>query len=405
MTINIENSLFNKLPKEKLDAILCSADIAEKCSLNIYLIGGAVRDLIMDNPVYDIDIVVEGNAAEFANKMKNYIDCEIINTEENLKTAKVKFINGEEIDFASTREETYLGSGLLPVAHNFGCSLKNDIKRRDFTINTLAISLTGKNKFNLIDYCCGYQDISDKKIKILHKNSFIDDPSRIIRALKFKERFDFNYDKQTYDLMRQYLEKPDENMPLERVKSELKQYFSIEKDNIYEEIIKTKAYKLVSDNPLQIHNPERLEEIKQLGVSKKSEIPFIYFLCLIVKSDFAVSRLNLTSHENKILMQIRMLLSVKEININNESIYKKYKDKENLAVAVYYLISGDRSVIIYLKELKDIKVLITGNDLIDLGFTPSKYFSEIFDKILKEKLKGHLKTKEEEIEYVKKENR
>lgn len=404
MTLNMKDILFNKLSKAKLDVILRSADIAEECFFNIYLIGGIVRDLIMDNPVNDIDIVVEGDAVQFADKMKDYIDCEVINVQENLKTAKVRFINSEEIDFASTREETYIKSGVLPVADNFGCSLENDVKRRDFTINTLAITLTGENKYKLLDYCSGYQDISDKKIKILHEKSFIDDPSRIIRALKFKERFNFEYDKQTYNLMRQYLKKPDEQMPLERVKSELKQYFSIKKDNIYDEIIRTEAYKLISDNPVKNLDFGRLDKIIPFDIFEKSEIWFICFLCLIIKSDFALARLNLTAFEIKILMQIRTLLSVDINNNDNEGTYKIYKDKENLSVVVYYLITGNENVIKYLKDLRGIKVLVTGNDLINLGFTPSKHFSEIFDKILKEKLKGNIKTKEDEIEYIKKEN-
>ena len=72
----------------------------------------------------------------------------------------------------------------MPEAYNFGCDLKDDVKRRNFSINTLALKLTGINKFSLIDYCNGYRDIQNKKIRILHDNSFIDDPSRIILALK-----------------------------------------------------------------------------------------------------------------------------------------------------------------------------------------------------------------------------
>ena len=224
MVISLQEQFNSSVSDEFRNSINDASILADKFGYEIFLIGGIVRDLIMNNNIKDIDIAVQGDAVNFAIFLKENLNCEILNIQENLKTAKVKFLNGVVIDFASTREEKYSESGKLPIAYNFGCKLENDVKRRDFTINTLALKLTGEGKFSLVDYFDGYSDIQNKKIRILHNKSFVDDPSRIIRALKFKERFDFELEAETASLMQEYLSNINDKMPLERVKSEIRQY-------------------------------------------------------------------------------------------------------------------------------------------------------------------------------------
>ena len=201
MEILLKSNFDNFLSEEYKAAILKAGEIAEIHNIPIYLIGGIVRDLIMQNPIKDIDITVQANAIEFAQILEKEADFKIISVQENLRTAKVQYSNGVEVDFASTREEYYPVGGNLPEIKNFGCDLETDVKRRDFTINTLAMALTGSQKYCLTDYFNGYEDIQNKKIKILHENSFIDDPSRIVRALKFMVRFGFEADENTMLLM------------------------------------------------------------------------------------------------------------------------------------------------------------------------------------------------------------
>ena len=210
--------------------------------------------------------------------LENEINCEVVAIQENLRTAKVRFENNVEIDFASTREEIYTKSGVLPVAHNFGCTLEEDVKRRDFTINTLGLNLTGEDKFSLVDYFNGYSDIQNKKIRILHDKSFIDDPSRIIRALKFKVRFDFELEEQTSTLMQEYLNNVDKTMPLERIKGELKQYFSIQKNGLYEYLIRANAHKLISNNPVK--------EVDETLFQTEENLCLIYLILLILNSEY-----------------------------------------------------------------------------------------------------------------------
>ncbi len=383
-------------------AVETAINCAEKFGFKIFLIGGVTRDLILGNPIKDIDIAVEGDAVDFANVLEQEYNCKILNIQEKLRTAKVQFSDGGIIDFASTREEKYTDSGVLPQAYNFGCLLENDVKRRDFTINTLALKLTGEEKYSLIDYCGGYQDILNKKIRILHDKSFIDDPSRIIRALKFKVRFNFELEENTQNLMNDYLNNINDKMPLERIKNEFHQYFNIKKDNLYDLIISTKAYKLISDNPILHLDNERFKSLKEFDLFNENEIWFIYIAALVVNSDYAIKRLNITSSERKVITEVRELLKKDAKVKDNFQIYKMFNKLNNLSIASYYIISGNPAVTKFLNALKDIQVLITGDDLKEIGFIPSPYFNKLFESILKEKLNGRLISKEEEINFVKK---
>ena len=400
MPISLIKEFNNLLSEEYKCAINAAAKVAQSHNIKIYLIGGIVRDLIMQNIIKDIDITVESNAIDFCEILEKEADFKIISVQENLKTVKMQFSNGVEIDFASTREEKYDKSGNLPVAYNFGCKLKEDVKRRDFTINTLALPLTDENKYILTDYYDGYNDIINRQIKILHDNSFIDDPSRIIRALKFKQRFDFDIDNKTYSLMQNYLKNVNTEMPLERIKGELRQYFSIDKNNLYKYIIETEAYKLISDNAVLEFNLDYYNEILSYNLFDKENKWFLFLLLLIFKSDFAAERLNLNTTEKKAISDLKELYFSK-IKNNNYDIYKAFEGKSDIAIAAYYIVTGSIYVKKYIEELKNIKVIINGNDLIEIGLSPSPVFNEIFDGILKEKLDGKLITKEEEIDFVK----
>lgn len=374
--------------------------IAEKLDIKLYLIGGIVRDLILNIQIKDIDITMEGNAIFFCRELEKNLDCKIISIQENLKTVKVEFEPGVIIDFASTREEVYIKKGFLPIAENFGCSLKNDVKRRDFTINTLAVSLYKKEKFSLIDYFNGYDDIINKKIKILHNDSFIDDPSRIVRAIKFQLRFGFDIEQNTNNLMYEYLNNVKKDIPFERIKNELKQYFSIKNKDVYNNIVQKKVYNLISDNPFIDFNYSDLSKIKSFF--NEQNLWQIYFSLLLINSDFSNPRLSLTRTEKKTLKEAKELISNFPLDINNNvQIYNSLINKSELSPIIYYIITKDNAVLKFYENLKNIKLLITGDDLINLGIKPSPYFSKLFNIILNEKLNGRLNTKEQELSYIK----
>ena len=404
MSIYLDKEYNNAISADYRRAITVAITVAQTMGIDIFLIGGVVRDLILDNPIKDIDIAVQGDAINFAHELLKAVPCEIVNVQENLRTVKVKFQSNVVIDFASTRQEKYDKAGFLPEAYNFGCDLKDDVKRRDFSINTLALKLTGINKFSLIDHCKGYEDIKNKKIRILHDNSFIDDPSRIIRALKFKVRFNFKLEEYTNALMQEYLEeKINKNIPLTRIKNELAQYFNISNSDIYSTLIKSKAYKLICDNPIQSIDESKIRKLKKFDIFDERDIWYIYILALLVNSKYDETKLNLSNYDMKVLGELKKLLARKpKEDEKDNKIYATFHKLNELSIATYYILSSDKSVEKFLTTLKDIKVLITGKDLIDLGFIPSPKFAKIFEAVLKEKLNGKLKTKEDEINFLKK---
>ena len=162
---------------------------------NLYYIGGIVRDEIMGISNIDVDLTYEGNALEFSKKFN------VIKVNPDFGTVRILY-EGKEVDIASTRTETYPKRGHLPKVDKIGCPLSEDLKRRDFSINAIAKRTTDGE---IIDYFDGLGDIKNNKLKVLHDESFIDDPTRILRGLKFSVRFGFELDEHTQILQEQYL--------------------------------------------------------------------------------------------------------------------------------------------------------------------------------------------------------
>lgn len=158
----------------------------------VYLVGGAVRDLLLGRARADIDLVVEGDAAALAERL----GAEVV-SHERFGTAKVK-LDGHEVDIASARAESYPHPGALPVVEA-GADLAADLGRRDFTLNAMAIPLRGEPQ--LIDPHCGRADLAAGELRVLHENSFIDDPTRAIRAARYAARFGFTPEQHTAELL------------------------------------------------------------------------------------------------------------------------------------------------------------------------------------------------------------
>lgn len=167
--------------------------VREAASDPVYLVGGAVRDLLLGRGRADIDLVVEGDAAALARSL----GAEVV-SHERFATARVR-LDGHELDVASARSESYPHPGALPVVEP-AASFEEDLRRRDFTINAMAISLDGEAR--LIDPCGGQADLAAKRLRVLHPASFADDPTRAIRAARYAARFGFELEPGTESLLR-----------------------------------------------------------------------------------------------------------------------------------------------------------------------------------------------------------
>ena len=348
---------------------------------NLYYVGGVVRDEILGTPSLDIDLCYEGNAINFAK------DLDIIKTNPDFGTVRVK-LNDKEIDIASTRTETYPQKGHLPLVANIGCSLKEDLSRRDFTINALAKN-TVTNE--IVDYFNGLEDIKNKKIKVLHDNSFIDDPTRIVRGLKFAIRFGFKLDEHTKQLQDQYLANINYDMSYHRLKKELKETFNLNSKEALQQFIDQKMYKLIKKDQ---NIPKYNAEVSSLNNKYKPQYLYMTYLGL-----FDLNNFELNNEEKRIVENFKEIQN--SIPQNDLEIYKLFREKPLESILLYASSVDFNIANRYLDVLQNVQIETSGNDLKNIGIEPSKIYKEIFDYILEQKIINPKISKSEELLLIK----
>ncbi len=196
---NLRKLMEERLDERTIKKLADMGSLADQMGFHAHLVGGFVRDLLLRDENYDIDVVIEGDGIAFAEEMSKRFNVKMRSHKE-FSTAKVIYPDGFKIDIATARLEYYKAPAAMPTVEHG--SLKLDLHRRDFTINTLAISLN-KNSFGeLIDFFSAQRDIKDKTIRVLHSLSFVEDPTRVFRAIRFENRFGFKIGKQTLDLIK-----------------------------------------------------------------------------------------------------------------------------------------------------------------------------------------------------------
>lgn len=403
MTLNLKDKIKSQLPKAALNALELCSKTADDNGFKIYLIGGVVRDLLLEKKIIDIDVTVEGNATEFCHTLSDKKICKILQVQNELKTVKALFKNDIAIDFASTRQEFYPKRGHLPVIARIGCTLEEDVLRRDFTINSLAISLNEKDFGTVIDYVGGVEDIKNKILKVLHDNSFNEDPSRIIRGLKFAARFNFHRDEYTKELQEKYINTQlHDDISWTRIKSELKQTFSMNDAKVYDMFLINDTYKLVyGEKP-----PVKGLEIKTLVDKYSPDYVWLVYLGTVLNKPEIIEAFCLTRPEKKIFTDKNTLLKG-DLNLKstNYEIYKFFEKKSIEAVLIYYLLTKRKEPLVYLEKLMNIRVELKGEELMELGITEGKLIGKMLDEILKRKLAETIITKADEINFVKSETK
>ena len=196
---NVRKLMDERLEKGTLKKLTEIGNLADTLGYHAFLVGGFVRDLLLRIENYDIDIVIEGDGLLFAEELAKNFGVKV-RPHKEFATAKIIYPDGFKIDIATARLEYYKAPAALPVVEH--SSLKLDLHRRDFTINTLAISLN-KNTFGLlIDFFGAQRDIKEKTIRVLHSLSFVEDPTRVFRAIRFEHRFGFQIGKHTLSLIK-----------------------------------------------------------------------------------------------------------------------------------------------------------------------------------------------------------
>ncbi|HEY7532272.1 MAG TPA: hypothetical protein VH681_05740, partial [Nitrospiraceae bacterium] len=197
-TVNHPSALFQKLPVKLTTLLRAIGRLADAQHVKVYLVGGTVRDLILGRRNFDLDLAVEGDGPALARRIAARYHTSLT-VFDRFATARLQFPKSLSMDIATTRRESYALPAELPNVQP--ASLADDLYRRDFTINAMAVQLNGGRAGRLIDCYGGGDDLRTRTIRVLHEKSFHDDPTRIFRAIRFEQRFNGRIEPQTSRLL------------------------------------------------------------------------------------------------------------------------------------------------------------------------------------------------------------
>lgn len=407
---NLNKEMHTQLPRNIYSLLKDISKSATKANMSVYLIGGIVRDIILGQPNDDIDIVVEGDGIAFAKQLHSDYGGKVI-LHENFKTATWTDESGLEIDITSSRLEFYERPAALPDVET--STLKEDLYRRDFTINAMAIYLNGDKFGQLIDPFNGQLDLNEKKITILHNLSFVEDPTRILRAIRFETRFNFLMDGQTEKLSLQSIERISD-LSANRIVGELKKILS--EDNPVKSLHRLfelnffEQFAIGEENEaLSCQHAKRLQALYSTHLENVQPTWFNYFLIPFYEADNLTvpEQFALTKRDINFLAEIRQLKTIQNLE-KLQAVGEFHRDfKDYSEAGILFIISGksfnnEKIIIEYLKRRKKMPTLLTGKDLINQGLKPSNYFTEILSELDISILNNEIKTKEEAVAWLKK---
>ncbi|TMK79205.1 MAG: CCA tRNA nucleotidyltransferase [Actinobacteria bacterium] len=190
-------------PPEHLEPVLDAVTAVSEPYEGVFLVGGTVRDILLGEPGFDVDIAVEGDAIALAGALAEALDGRV-KAHAKFGTAVVLYGADQRVDVATARTESYHAPAALPSVEH--APLRDDLFRRDFTINAMAVSLKREDRGELFDPFEGRVDLEAGRVRVLHDRSFIDDPTRIFRAIRYENRYGFRMDEHTEALARRSIE-------------------------------------------------------------------------------------------------------------------------------------------------------------------------------------------------------
>ncbi len=419
---NLKSLLRERLPQRVEKLLREVGEVAEEMGVNAYVVGGFVRDLLLGYEDLDVDIVIEGDGIAFAGRFGELYSGKVV-AHRKFGTAVIILPDGFRVDVATARTEYYEYPTALPTIE--WSSIKKDLYRRDFTINTLAIKLNRKDYGSLIDFFGGRRDLKEKSIRVLHNLSFIEDPTRVFRAIRFEQRFNFKISRHTQTLIRNAV-----TMDLFHKLSGKRLYDEL--TLIFSEADPIKAVRRMSEFDLlrfihlnltfTLSTQALFEGIKDslawfrlLFLEERIEHWLVYFMGLLESLDIEAveevcQRLSIPKRiEEKIRVTkseaASTLLKLDNKGLKASEIYNVLSPIPTetiiLMIAKTEKNTVKKHISMYLTELKKIKTSVTGEDLLRMGISPGPDYRQILNKVLEEKLNGRLKTRDEEINYIK----
>ncbi len=424
---NVSSLLREQFPPRILQLLSRVGSLADEMELPVYLVGGVVRDLLLRRKNLDIDIVVEGDGIALAREFSARHGCRC-HTHPAFRTAVIIFPDGFKVDVASTRIEYYDTPASLPKVTE--SSLKVDLYRRDFTINTMVISLNSKSFGELRDYFGAYRDLKDKSIRVLHNLSFVEDPTRIFRAVRFELKFGFTIGRQTAHLIGNAVKMGFlSRLSGPRILTEFK--LICQEANPVPIFRRLDQFGVWGQVLPEIDLGDKLDGIvtavrevvswyEYLFLEKKVSRWQTYLLAFFdgeaaEKITAAVSRLGieqlldfpLAAARQQGLEAARKLSRViQEKGGIDPAVLVEIVEPLPLEVVLYVLAGHEQRAVKkalshYITTLQFVRAQLTGHDLIALGLQPGPRFKEILAHLRAARLNGRVKDREGEIRLVK----
>jgi tRNA nucleotidyltransferase (CCA-adding enzyme) len=428
----LADELESALPAARLALLQAIAAEAEKRQDALYIVGGFVRDLLLGTPSLDFDLVVEGDAIglaqslvdQFGGRMTSHQRFGTAKWRLDLDTAGLaKMINlagGDlsdlplTLDFVTARTEFYTQPTALPSVRQG--NIKLDLHRRDFTINTLALRLDGRFYGQLLDYWGGGRDLREGKIRVLHSISFVDDPTRMLRAVRLEQRLNFEIEPRTLELLKQALVLLD-RVSGERIRNELYSSFMEEVwlsigARLHElGLLRAIDQALTWDDWLmeRFHRARQFEPPERWGATQGLDMEAVYYALWLFRSPAedarrVCQRLRFqVAMEEQILESNRIGRALAEVRIDappsQATLLLEQFDQLSLIAAWLALEDdADRRTMIdrYLTHWRHVAPTIDGTALREAGLAPSPAYRRILEALRAAWLDGQISTGEEE---------
>ena len=416
-------------PKPLLALILRIGEKAAERNSHLYFVGGIVRDLLLGQPIFDVDLVVEGNAIELGRAMVQKYGGEVrvhtrFGTAKWLLTPQVwqgLFPEITEsaladlpdaIDLVTARTEFYTQPTALPTVE--WSSIKQDLHRRDFTINTLAIYLNPTHWGEMLDFFGGKEDLENGVIRVLHSLSFVDDPTRILRAARFETRLDFHLDPRSEALIAEALPLLD-RVTGGRIRHEMELIFKEARPEAALERLQALGALQQIDPVLTCEEPVRTlfarqrEELNS-GFWELDEADIRHLHWLLFLSPFDKPTLKRIAVRLMMSGELReCLLALADLRALLPKLARLRKPGDiagRLGVftapllAAAWLLAGApatrEKLLRYWTEWRHIKPALTGDDLKKMGLPPGPLYKEILAALRTARLNGTITTREGE---------
>ena len=419
---NVRNLLRSRLPHRLVSLLEEAGQLADRSEVSLFVVGGCVRDLLLGIANFDLDLVVEGDGIAFARKLGEALHARV-KTHERFGTAILVLPDGFKLDVATARTEYYEYPTALPTVERG--SIKKDLYRRDFTINALAVRLNGKGFGDVLDFYGGQRDLNDKVVRVLHGLSFVEDPTRVFRAIRFETRFGFHLGKDTAALIAGAVKMNlFHRLSGHRLLEELKLLLGERKP-------KQSIKRLGEVGLLRFIHPKlswsdrlqtMLEAIEQavdwyqlLYLDRKMDVWLVYMMGLLeMLPERAVTdvlkRFPFSESEARTLKAARVGChkALRRIGrrppLNPAETYRLLSGlSDETLLGLMAKSKGDlvkRQVSAFMTTYQHVKPILTGADLKAMGLKPGPKFTQILDRLLDARLNGEVKTEAEEREIV-----